>query len=230
MTALTSRKVFRGINRSSDHFSANRILDRPGESQARQWKGAMVRCVRQLRIRQDFESMVSGLLPQLQAVAMHIVRHREDAEDAVQNALASAFAALDRFNGESSLETWIYRILVNSCLMKIRSRRHKKAALFSDLDLSGESLPATIAQRRHSSAEHFVETGEFATLLRKTIRGLPDPFRQILEMRDLQEIPTDEAAKALGLTEGAVRTRLHRARQALRKRLVSSKTLRPSSC
>lgn len=152
------------------------------------------------------------------ATARRFLPCEQDCYDAVQDAFISAFQAIDKFEGNSKLGTWLHRILVNACLMKLRSRSRRHEVSIDDLlpkfDDSGHhrrSMP-----RWRQPADDQLQCDETRTLVRRCIDMLPDDFRSVLLLRDIEELNTDETAATLKITPGAVKTRLHRARQALR--------------
>jgi RNA polymerase sigma-70 factor, ECF subfamily len=222
MTAIVSRKALPVLNRVYNRSASGAAPDPRSRMRRHHVDKAVWQQLRRIQIRREFEELIPRAMPQLEAVANHILRNREDAEDAVQNTLASAHVSLDRFEGDSSLETWVYRILVNACLMKIRSRRSQRSASFTDLEFSEEQVPANNSRRNEERPGDRVEKAELISRVRDGVHRLPDVFRQVVELRDLDGLETDEAARMLGVSQGAVRTRLHRARQALRERLESS--------
>lgn len=141
-----------------------------------------------------------------------------DAADAVQDAFLSAFRGLADFAGDAKLSTWLHRIAVNACLMKLRSRRSKPVASIDHLlpifDESGHHAER-IASWSDSPAER-VHSAEMRAKVRECIDALPEPYRVVLMLRDIEELDTDETARRLEITPAAVKVRLHRARQALR--------------
>lgn len=151
-------------------------------------------------------------------LAQGFLHNEEDAADAVQEAFLSAFKALDRFEGTSSLGTWLHRIVVNACLIKIRSKARRRTC---SIDLL---LPTFDETGHHAQpVSPWAETGlarlardETQAYVRRCIQQLPDDYRTVLVMRDIDELDTEQTAAILGLNPGAVKTRLHRARQALR--------------
>jgi RNA polymerase sigma-70 factor, ECF subfamily len=168
-----------------------------------------------------FETLVRQYAGRLLRVARRFLNNEEDARDAVQDAFVSAFRSIQKFEAGSKLSTWLHRIVVNSALMKLRTkRRHPE----QDIDSLLPQFEADGHQVRESvdwspTAEEMVERGEMRELVRKSIDQLPDSYRVVLLMRDIEELSTDETAKALGITGAAVKVRLHRARQALRSLL-----------
>jgi RNA polymerase sigma-70 factor (ECF subfamily) len=152
------------------------------------------------------------------ATARRFLPCEQDCHDAVQEAFISAFQAIDKFEGNSKLGTWLHRILVNACLMKLRSRsrRHEVSidALLPKFDSSGHHMHSM--PRWRQPADEQLQCDETRALVRRCIDMLPDDYRCILLLRDIEELNTEETAATLNLTAGAVKTRLHRARQALR--------------
>ena len=168
-----------------------------------------------------YEELVRENTPRLLAVARRFLRNEEDARDAVQEGFVSAFKALPRFEGGSKISTWLHRIVVNASLMKLRTKKRKPERSIEDL------LPA---YKEDGHPEEFFEpwreTGADAAsreeerdLVRKAIDRLPDNYRNVLLLRDIEGVDTAETAQLLDLTPGAVKTRLHRARLALRQLL-----------
>jgi RNA polymerase sigma-70 factor, ECF subfamily len=151
-------------------------------------------------------------------VARRFLRNEDDAADAVQDAFLSAFKALGRFEGNSSLGTWLHRIVVNTCLMKLRSKSRRRAYSIEELlptfDETGHHVQ-TVALWSENGYDRLAND-ETKLLVRQCISQLPDDYRTVLMLRDIEELDTEETAKILGLSVPAVKTRLHRARQALR--------------
>jgi RNA polymerase sigma-70 factor (ECF subfamily) len=152
------------------------------------------------------------------AVARRFLPNESDARDVLQEAFLAAFRAIDGFTGGAKLSTWLHRIVVNAALMKLRSRRRRRESAIDDL------LPRFAEDGHHAEgvvawdtpADELVESGEVRALVRAAIAELPDAYRTVLLLRDIEERDTEETATLLGLTPQAVKTRLHRARQALR--------------
>jgi RNA polymerase sigma-70 factor (ECF subfamily) len=155
------------------------------------------------------------------AVARRFLASEDDAREAVQEAFVSAFKAIDRFAGDARLSTWLHRIVVNACLMKLRTRRRKPEESIEDLLPSFREnghLDAPAAGWREG-ADTLIERDEVKSLVRAAIEQLPDGYRTVLLLRDIEEFDTAQTGEALGLSRAAVKTRLHRARQALRQLL-----------
>jgi RNA polymerase sigma-70 factor (ECF subfamily) len=160
----------------------------------------------------------------LLSVARRYLRCEEDARDAVQEGFVAAFRAIGRFEGGSSLSTWLHRIVINACLMKLRSSRRRPETSIEDLlpkfDESGHRVAEPEEWRE--SAETALDRSQTRRRVREAIAQLPEHYRSVLLLRDIEELSTAEAARLLNLTENAVKIRLHRARQALRTVLGSA--------
>src|SRR4051794_32952652 len=152
------------------------------------------------------------------AVARRLVRDEEDARDAVQEAFVSAFRSLDRFEGGSRLSTWLHRIVVNCCLMRLRSRQRKPEESIEELlpkfVEDGHQFPPSVDWSE--PVDSLLQRKEICALVRASIDRLPESYRTVLILRDIEELSTEEAARLIGVTGNALKIRLHRARQALR--------------
>ena len=165
-----------------------------------------------------FEELVRAYGGRMLAVARRFLSNEEDARDAVQDAFLSAFRSIGRFEGQARLSTWLHRIVVNAALMKLRTRRRKPEQSIEEL-LPGFLEDGHLAQPAlewRKSAEDPVEREQLRALLRESIDRLPEGYRNVLLLRDIEELDTEETAKMMSISVAAVKTRLHRARLALR--------------
>jgi RNA polymerase sigma-70 factor (ECF subfamily) len=164
------------------------------------------------------EALVRERGGQMLTIARRYLQTEQDCEDAVQEAFISAFHAIEQFAGNSTLETWLHRILVNACLMKLRgrARRHEVSfeALLPKFDPSGHHSQAIPSWRRMPEDQLLLD--ETRATVRRCIDMLPDEYRTVLLLRDIEQLSAEEVADLLNATPGAIKTRLHRARQALR--------------
>ncbi len=169
-----------------------------------------------------FEYLVRTYAGRLLAVTRRILGDDEEARDAVQDAFLRAFRGMDRFEGGSRLSTWLHRIAVNAALMRLRRRRRKPEESLEPL------LPTFREGGHHQEAfaswaepvDQSLERAETRELVRRLIDQLPESYRTVLVLRDIEGLDTEETAAALVLTPNAVKIRLHRARQALRTLLA----------
>jgi RNA polymerase sigma-70 factor (ECF subfamily) len=152
------------------------------------------------------------------AVARRIVHNEEDARDVVQDAFLSAFRALPSFDGQSKLSTWLYRIAVNAALMRVRTRSRRPECLIDDLQpqFLADGHQAQPAARWQAPPPDSLERAEAQAAVREAIAQLPEIYRHVILLRDIEELDTEETAAALGVSPSVVKTRLHRARLALR--------------
>jgi len=165
-----------------------------------------------------YETLVRQYGGAMLAVARRLLRDEEDARDAVQDGMLAAFKAIRFFREDARLSTWLHRITVNACLMKLRSARRRPTARIEDLlprfDDVGHRIDLDTA------GELRIEDAIDAPLVRARVRAcierLPDAYREVLVCRDVEELDTAETATLLGISTENVKTRLHRARQALR--------------
>lgn len=164
-----------------------------------------------------FETVIRLYGGRLLAVARRYVRNDEDAHDVLQAAYLSAFKAIAQFEGSAQLCTWLHRIVVNTALMKLRARRRRPEESIEDL------LPSFLEDGHHvdqfaawaTPADVLMEQQQTRATVRQCIDGLPESYRTVLMLRDIDERSTDEVAELLMISPGAVKVRLHRARQAL---------------
>jgi RNA polymerase sigma-70 factor, ECF subfamily len=165
-----------------------------------------------------FETLVRTYMPMMLRVARRFLKAEDDARDAVQDAFVNAFRSIGKFESNARLSTWLHRIVVNASLMRLRTqRRHPEEDIEDYLPRFGEDgHMVQPAQSWTETAETIVQRTELAGIVRAKIDELPDPYREVLLLRDIEELSTEEAAQALGVTANAVKVRLHRARQALR--------------
>ena len=153
------------------------------------------------------EAIVRELGGQMLAIARRYLQSDQDCEDAVQEAFLSAFRAIERFEGNSELGTWLHRIVVNTCLMRLRSRsrRHEVSieALLPTFDQSGHHSQA-IRPWRGMPDEKLLREETRATV-RRCIDMLPAEYRTVLLLRDIEQLSTEDAADVLNATPGAVK-------------------------
>jgi RNA polymerase sigma-70 factor (ECF subfamily) len=166
-----------------------------------------------------FETLVSKYDRQIFRIAQHITQNREDAQDVVQDAFLKAYEKLDQFQGNSKFYTWLVRIAVNESLMRLRKRRTgKMVSIDDDIETEEGSVPRDLADWSPNPEQNYSQS-ELAEILRKTIQGLPQGFRVVFVLRDVDGLSTEETAETLGLSIPAVKSRLLRARLQLRERL-----------
>jgi RNA polymerase sigma-70 factor (ECF subfamily) len=165
-----------------------------------------------------FEALVRHFGGRLLAATRRILRHEEDARDAVQEAFVSAFRSRKQFTGAARVSTWLHRIAINAALMKLRSRRRRPEEAIDDL------LPTFREDGHHAESfgswteatDDVLVREETCAYVREAVARLPDQYREVIVLRDFEGLDTEETAAALGITPNAAKIRLHRARLALR--------------
>ena len=158
---------------------------------------------------------------QLYRVARSILGEDAEAEDVVQETYLRAFTHLDGFRGEARLATWLTRIALNQALERLRKRRPSvELNRIDTIDEQGEARVIFLPGARHEGdPEAAAARAEIRRLIERAIDRLPDPFRIVFVLRDVEEMSVEATACQLGLRPETVKTRLHRARRLLRRSL-----------
>jgi RNA polymerase sigma-70 factor (ECF subfamily) len=165
-----------------------------------------------------FETLVSRYERKIFRLAQNITQNREDAEDVMQEAFLKAYEHLSGFQGNSRFYTWLVRIAVNQALMKLRKRRPNQVSIDEEVNTGEDLIPREIEDWGPSPEDRYKQT-EMSDILSSSIADLDPPFRIVFQLRDIEELSTEETAEALGLSVPAVKSRLLRARLKLRQKL-----------
>lgn len=159
----------------------------------------------------ELETAIQVYGPRMQAVAQRFLRCPFESADAVQEAYLAAWTQLPRFRGTCRIETWLHRIVINRCLMRLRTRSRRQA-----VSLDEELLPV------FNDTELFQPDHEdFRGLLREAVQQLPERYRTMIQLRFFEGFNTAETAALLGVNLSVVKTRLHRSCLALRRILMT---------
>lgn len=153
-----------------------------------------------------------------QKLAFSILRERQDAEDEVQNACWKAYEHICQFQSDAKFSTWLTRIVVNQCLMRLRQIRRSRLVHLEDAP-AAEQARAQELPARTDTPEQSLAKSELARLLQHEIRRIPPLLRHVFLLRDVQERPIEEVADSLGISIPAAKSRLLRARLELRSRM-----------
>jgi RNA polymerase sigma-70 factor (ECF subfamily) len=165
-----------------------------------------------------FDELVARYADRVHRLTYKILRHEQDAEDAMQDAFLSAYRSLPRFQEKSTFSTWLYRIATNAALMRLRKRREGMVSLEQPTSRSDQQTTMQIADWTRSPVEDLMDT-ELHTALEEAIGDLPEDLHDVFLLRERDELSNQQTADELGLTVPAVKSRLHRARVQLRNRL-----------
>jgi RNA polymerase sigma-70 factor (ECF subfamily) len=174
------------------------------------------------------ESLMEQFAPRVHRLAYGITRNEADAEEIVQDVFMSLFRKIEGFEGRAALGTWIYRITVNAALIKRRGKRVELEVLLEDHlptfreDGHREGDRSLLLADWSETPEEELLSNESRRAVRRIIAGLPDHYRVVLLLRDLEELSNEETAEILNDSVASVKSRLHRARMALREQVTRS--------
>ncbi len=165
-----------------------------------------------------FEELVGRYERKIFRLAQNITQNKEDAEDVMQESFLKAYEHLAEFQGNSRFYTWLVRITVNQALMKLRKRRPNVVSLDEEIDTGEDLVPRDVVDWGPSPEERYGTT-ELGQILSTAISELDPAFRIVFQLRDIEELSTEETAEALDLSVPAVKSRLLRARLKLQQKL-----------
>ena len=162
-----------------------------------------------------FEELVTKYQPKVFSMALSFTRNREAADDLAQEVFLKAYLALPRFHGKSEFGTWLYRISVNHIKDFLRKKGRAKEVSLDDVPEISFS-----DRERTEKAQQESETEARRTLVQRFVQGLPEKYRVIVTLRDIQGLAYEDISRILRLSPGTVDSRLHRARRMLRTKLA----------
>lgn len=163
--------------------------------------------------------LVERYSPRIYNLARRIMRNREDAEDVLQETFLIMIKKLDTFSGKSSLYTWLYRIATNVALGKLREKKHIPPTV-SIHDPEFEALRGYQIRHWPDHLEDRLKGEEFRACLNRALQELPENYRAVFILRDLEGLSIKESARVLGISAGNVKVQLMRARLFLRDQLA----------
>lgn len=166
-----------------------------------------------------YEALVRACGPQVLAVARRYLRSEADAADCFQETFIAVFNSIDSYTGQSPLRQWVRGVAVNQCLMALRKRKRTREESIEHMMPQFDELGSRIqsaGEHRQPAVEALLDERALQKAVRHAIDGLPEDYRVILLLRDIDGYSTREAATILGIQVNAAKTRLHRARTALR--------------
>ena len=169
--------------------------------------------------REAFRAIMTRCNQRLFRVARAVLRDDAEAEDVLQEAYAKAFAAIAGFRGESGVATWLTRIVLNEAHSRLRSRRPTVEVDAIETAQEGAQVLAFPNMARSEDPEADAARGQIRRILEQAVDELPEPFRLVFILREVEELSVEETATHLGLNPETVKTRLHRARKRLREAL-----------
>jgi len=167
--------------------------------------------------KEAFYELVRPYEKAVYTAAMSILNNQADAEEVAQEAVLKAFSNLSRFRGEAKFSTWLVQITINEARLKLRKdRRHLYESVDEPKsDDEGDYFPKDFADWREIPSET-LQRNELRDALKRALAGLPQKYREVLILRDIQHLSIEETAQVLGISTGNVKTRLLRARLQMR--------------
>ena len=171
--------------------------------------------------KQLFHDLIRPCERAIYFLLLSLLRSESEAEDAAQETAIKVYLNLKNFRGDSQFRTWVLSIARNEGLGRLRkAATRREESLDAGLDeMTGDYTPAILTSWREVPSEALAQK-ELGAILRKAIEGLPEIYRNVVLLRDIEEMDVRETAAALGITEGAVKVRLHRARALLQRDLA----------
>ena len=178
--------------------------------------------LRRLRERDEraFRELVEEHRDRVYSLTFRMLGNRAEAEDVAQEVFIAVFKTVDQFREEAKLSTWIYRVTVNHCKNRIKylARRHQRdqTELDEQHDPGDGALEAPSTPRR---PDRQLEGAEIDRMMQDAIAALDEDHRVLVVLRDLEDLSIEEIAQITGLPDGTIKSRLHRARLALKKKI-----------
>jgi RNA polymerase sigma-70 factor (ECF subfamily) len=165
-----------------------------------------------------FDELVKRYRDKVYRLSFKILRHEDDAAEALQDAFLSAFRGLKNFKVESTFSTWLYRIATNASLMKYRKRRDHHVSLEQSQSANVDAEPLQVPDWSQQPVRDLLDS-ETRSVLQEGVDRLPEELRTVFILRDVEGLSNAEVADVMELSVAAVKSRLHRARLQLRDRL-----------
>lgn len=164
-----------------------------------------------------FEDLVKATYAGTYTLAFRLTGNEEDASDVVQEAYLRAYRSLKRFRGDARFTTWLYRITANCATTHLKKRQRDRHEVLDDADELFDARPESDPEGRLGDADD-------RRILQAALQSLSPEMRAVVVLRDVYDLPHEAIAAELGISEGAAKVRLHRARKKLRERLFPLRT------
>ena len=165
-----------------------------------------------------FQEMVGRYSQKIYNLAMRLTRNIEDTEEVLQDVFVTVYRKIGSFEGKSQFSSWLYRVTANTAFMKLRRRKNTESVSFEEV--SGEVQESLAGKSpEQSSVDYMTTKHELRDVLETAITKLPEEYKNIFILRDVDGLSNEEVGEMLSLTVPAVKSRLHRARLILRKKL-----------
>jgi len=208
---------------TSWHQKANGARDSIMENTLAQTDDAQLVARLKRREKSALDELIQFHGAKMYGVALQFMRNETDAREVMQDALVSIWSKIGSFEGKSAFTSWLYRVTANAALMSLRKKKRHENDISLDAASSDDEdapLPALRLPDKGPLPDNVALTGELGEQVRAAIDQLPEPYRVVVLLRDVEELPMTEVMEATGLSEAALKSRLHRARLALREALL----------
>lgn len=166
-----------------------------------------------------FEEIISRYEAKVYNLALRFTRNQEDAEEVLQDVFSTIYQKIQGFKGQSAFSSWLYRIIVNAAFMKLRKRKQQHTIALEDLSPTARQHCMDRESAIKDRSDHMAINSELREKLEAAINRLPGQYRAVFVLRDVDGLSNQEVSKILDLSIPAVKSRLHRSRLMLRKRL-----------
>jgi RNA polymerase sigma-70 factor, ECF subfamily len=180
--------------------------------------------LKRLRDRDEraFRELIAAHRDRVFNITYRMLGRRDEAEDVAQEVFITVFKQIESFRGDSKFSTWLYRVAVNHCKNRIKylDRRHdRKKDEYDESSTTDSGSNGAIGQSMPASPERALDGARMEKVLAEAIKGLDDEQRLVVILRDVEDLSIEEICDITGLPDGTVKSRLHRARLVLRKKL-----------
>jgi RNA polymerase sigma-70 factor (ECF subfamily) len=167
-----------------------------------------------------FNSFVLLYQERVFRLLLRMIGDRAEAEDLAQEVFISIFKAIEGFRGDSQLSTWVYRVAANHCRNRIKYLSRRRKHFGGEFDEENEEGKDTaLAPQRPTAPDRLMEARQTESVLQAGLLALDEEQRELLVLREVEHLSYEEIMEILGLPEGTVKSRLHRARAALREHI-----------
>lgn len=166
----------------------------------------------------SFEELISRYSNKVFSLASRLTRNAEDAEEVLQDVFVTVHRKIGGFEGKSSFSSWLYRVTVNAAFMKLRKRKQDQTVSLEEI-IQQSQVVQSLKSPERAYVDALSIRNEMLEALEVAIRKLPDDYRPVFILRDVDGLTSREVSRILDLTVPAVKSRLHRSRLMLRRRL-----------
>lgn len=166
-----------------------------------------------------FEEIISRYESKVMSLALRFTRNQEDAEEVMQDVFTTVFRKIDGFRGQSAFSSWLYRIVVNAAFMKLRKRKQNQTVPMDDLSPAIKQFCVDRDTLTGTYSQNIAVSHEMQAVIQQAVNRLPDQYKAVFVLRDVDGLSNQETGEILNLSIPAVKSRLHRSRIMLRKKL-----------